>query len=138
MINNKVIRQSVVTQLVGATAAGNNVFNTRIIPNRTANLPSISVYTGAAQAEELDHVDPGFRRTIEIQVECAVAAANNYADTLDDIVYAAKQALFTDNSWYDQFEVVQGYTENYTYEMEGEMPIALGILTIAVQVVELQ
>lgn len=138
MLNNKDIRSSVITKLTGATDAGTKVFNTRIIPNRVANLPSISVYTSAAQAEELDHVDPGFRRTLEIQVECSVAAVNNYADALDDIIYQAKTALFTDNTWYDQFEVVQSYTENYTYEMEGEMPIAIGILTIAVQVVELQ
>jgi hypothetical protein len=132
------VRSTVVSKLVGKTAAGTKVYNTRIIPNRVANLPSISVYTGAAQSEGRDHVDPGFVKTMEIKIEVSVAAANSYADTLDDIIYAVKDELFTDETWYQSFEFVQGYSEDYTYEMDGEMPIAMGTLTIVVQLVELQ
>jgi hypothetical protein len=138
VINNKTIRQSVVTRLTGTTLAGTKVFNTRVIPNLVANLPAIAVYTAAAQSEGRDHVNPGFVKVLDIEIAVTVAQSENSADVLDDIIYAVKTELLEDPSWYGQFENVFGYVENYSYETEGETPIATGTLTITVELVELQ
>lgn len=136
MISTKVYRDSVVTRITGNTAAGTNVFDSKVTPNLFRNLPAICVYTPSQTGESLDHRNPAFRRTIDIQIEVCVASSTSWSDEVDDIMSAIKTVLLEDSTWLDQFENVPSYIETHSLDDQGEQPLALGQLTFSTEIVE--
>lgn len=138
MENNKTIRLSAVTAIKAyANIADSHVHNSKITPHLIANLPAVGVYIASSTAEGINHIDPGFTRTFEITIECAVKGTEaTYADECDDLLYEIKQALFVSSTWKDNFENIAGYQESIVLEDVGEEAIALATLTIQVQIVE--
>lgn len=136
MINTKTLRNAVVSRLTGNTAAGTNVFNSKVTPNLFTNLPAICVYTPNQAAASLDHRNPAFQRIVDIQIEVNVAHATTWSDTMDDIMFDIKTLLFEDSTFVELFEDINGYSETHSVEDVGEQPMALGQLTIEVTLVE--
>lgn len=136
----ELIRNAVVTALTGSTVAGGNVFPTRFLPNRLANLPALAVYT-------IDEtVDPGsldntqgtsreFTRNMRLMVEGVIRAsgtADNPDNALDDFAVQIERALNVD----DTFGGVCGWsimesTEVHVFE-EGQK--AFGLIQIVYMV----
>lgn len=79
----KVIRDAVVSSLIGATGAGARVYPTRTYPIDEASLPAICVYT-LNETSEINSLGAGrsLRRSLDLIVE-AIAKVN---DTLDDVL----------------------------------------------------
>lgn len=140
MINNKTIRLSTVNAIkANANIAASKVHDSKVTPHMFGNLPAVGVYITSSSAEGRDHMDPGFLRSLDINIEVAVSGNNaSYANTMDDLIYEIKEALFSRSNWQDQFENVAGYNETVTLEEGGEQPIALGTLVITCELVELQ
>ena len=142
MINNKTIRLATVDALkananVTALVANSKIYNSKVTPHLFGNLPVIGVYVTGAAVEGMNHVTPGFVKTLDITVEVAVAGNSaTYMDTTDDVIYAVKKALFANSAWYGQFENVAGYREETNLDDAGETPIALSTLTITCEIVE--
>jgi len=136
MINTKDIRNDVVTRLTGNTAVGANVINSKVTPNMMKSLPAICVYTPTQNLESVDPRELGGLRTIDLQIEVLVASSTSWADTLDDIMLEIKTVLYGSASFLDQFENVNGYTEQHTLSDEGEQPVGLGILTLGLELFE--
>lgn len=136
IINTKTIRQSVVDRLLNNTAAGANVFNSKVTPAMAKNLPAVMVYTPNQRAESFDPREHGVRRDLDIQIEVLAKGTTNWADAVDDIMFEIKMVLLTDPTWREQFVSVAGYTELQELSSEGEEPIAMGVLTIQVEIFE--
>lgn len=142
MLNNKTIRLSTVDALkantnVTALVANSKIFNSKVTPHLFGNLPAIGVYITGASSSGVNHVTPGFVKTLDITVEIAVSGnTSTYANTSDDIIYAVKKALFANTTWYGQFENVAGYREETILDDAGETPVALSTLTITAEIVE--
>jgi len=144
MLNNKTIRLNTLNALKTNTAvttlvANSKIHNAKVTPHLYGNLPAIGIYLQSSASAGMNHVTPGFTRTVDIVLEVAVAGNSaTYMDTTDDIFFAIKSALFANTSWSGQFENVAGYSETITIDDTGESPIALGTLTINCEIVEPQ
>lgn len=136
MINTKTIRDGIVSRLTGQTTAGSNVNSSRALPYKVTNLPAISVFTSSMNAESISVVTPAFKRTVDIGIEVIAAANTDWQDVVDDILFTSKTILFTDATWTGQFQSIAGYTEEHDLDDSGEKPIAIGTLTISVEIVE--
>ena len=142
MINNKTIRLATVNALkananVTALVANSKIHNSKVTPHMFGNLPAIGVYTLGTASEGVNHVTPGFVKTLDISIEVAVSGNSaTYMDTTDDIIFAIKKALFANTSWSGQFENVSGYREEITIDDAAETPVALSTLTITAEIVE--
>lgn len=94
----QIIREAVKAQLLGKTAAGARVYETRLLPFRQLELPAIAVYT----LEE--SVDPASKstapreltRTLQLAIEAVVKAATNVDDALDAIALEIEKAMDAD------------------------------------------
>lgn len=143
MVNNKTIRLNTVNALkansnVTALVANSKIHNSKVTPHLFGNLPAVGVYTLGSASEGVNHITPGFVKTLDISIEVAVAGNSaTYMDTTDDIIYCIKKALFGNTSWAGQFENVNGYREEHTLEDAGETPVSLTTLTIVCELVEL-
>ena len=142
MVNNKTIRLNTVNALkananVRALVANSKIHNSKVTPHLFGNLPAIGVYTLGSASEGVNHITPGFVKTLDISIEVAVAGNSAaYMDTTDDIIFAIKGALFGNTSWSGQFENVSGYREETNLDDGGETPVALSTLTITAELVE--
>jgi len=130
----QVIREAVKAALVGKTAAGPRVYETRTTPWLRVQLPAISVYT----LEET--VDPESRktapreltRTIKLAVQAVVEQGINMDDALDAISLEIERAMHADPSFGDTCsDSVLAATEQL-YEDGGNRPIGAAILTYSV------
>jgi hypothetical protein len=142
MVNNKVIRLATVNALkananVTTLVANSKIHNSKVTPHMFGNLPAIGVYTLGSATTGVNHVTPAFVKTLDINIEVAVAGNSaTYMDTTDDIIFAVKKALFANTVWSGQFENVSGYREEITIEDAAETPVALSTLTISCEIVE--
>ena len=144
MLNNKTIRLNTVNALkanvnVTTLVANSKIHNAKVTPHLYGNLPAIGVYTTSSASAGVNHITPGFVRTLDIVLEVAVAGNSaTYMDTTDDVIFAIKNALFANTTWSGQFESVAGYSETFAIDDAGESPIALSTLTITCEIVEPQ
>jgi hypothetical protein len=143
MINNKTIRLSTVNALkananLTALVANTRIYNSKVTPHLFGTLPCVGVYLTNSAADGANHVTPGFNRTLDIVIEAAVSGNSaTYMDTCDDILFAVKQSLFGNTVWHGQFEAIAGYREEIQLDDGGESPVALAVLTISTEVVEM-
>jgi hypothetical protein len=143
VVNNKTIRLNTVNALkananVRTLVANTKIHDSKVTPHLYGNLPAIGVYTLGSASEGVNHITPGFVKTLDISIEVAVAGNSaTYMDTTDDIIYNIKKALFGNTTWTGQFENVNGYREEHTLEDGGETPVSLTTLTIVAELVEL-
>jgi len=94
----QLIREAAKTTLVGKTAAGPRVYETRIVPWRKLELPALAIYT-------LDEsVDPAssttapreLERTVDLAIEGAVRQGENIDDSIDELALEIERAMHAD------------------------------------------
>ena len=130
----QLIREAAKAALVGKTAAGPRVYETRTTPWLRAQLPAIAVYT-------LDEtVDPESRKTapreltrnLKLAVEAVVEQGTNVDDGLDAISLEIERALHADPTFGDVCaDSVLSGTELAVGDA-GSRPIGVATLTYAV------
>ena len=103
MHERQAIRQAVVAQLRGSapdynTAAGARVFETRMAPIRSAELPAISVYTSdeTIDADSAATAPRELRRTLQLAIEAWCAATVNVDDAFDALALQIETAMDSD------------------------------------------
>lgn len=96
----QLLREAIKAALLGATAAGSRVYETRLVPWRQAELPAISVY---ATEEEVDPASKStapreLTRNLSMTVEAVVSvpANGNVDDELDAISLEVERAMHAD------------------------------------------
>lgn len=95
----QLIRHAVAAALTGATAAGANVYKTRVLPFRRNGLPAVAVYTLTESVRTDEKSAPReLERRTELVVEGAVQAASteNADDALDALALEIEAALHAD------------------------------------------
>ena len=80
------IRERAASTLTGLTTTGSNVFQSRVYPMESADLPGLCIYTNS---ETVDIASIGTTRTVfrelNLIVEGYASASTNLEDTLDQI-----------------------------------------------------
>jgi hypothetical protein len=94
----QVIREAVRTALLGATAAGSRVYETRVVPNRLTELPALAVYTlqDTVDQEESNTSPRELRRELDLVIEGWVAAGTNADDAMDALALEVETAMHAD------------------------------------------
>lgn len=91
------IRERIVTVITGLTTTGSRVFDTRIYPLTSAELPALIVY---ARDEDIEYEDlkPNRlqRRDLSVVIEAHAKATANLEDTFDTIAKEVEEAISGD------------------------------------------
>ena len=129
------LRQTVVDLLLNKTSAGARVFRSKPTPVDGDKTPEIVVHVMRSDSGQITgkHVLT-FKPTHEIKIECYVAAAVDWDDAADTLIDEVEAALFQDPaaSLLDCGSVTS-YSIDLAYSDNGEVPIACGIMTIAIE-----
>jgi hypothetical protein len=96
----QIIRQAVKTALLGATAAGTRVFESRVYAWKSSELPAISVYTleDAVDPESRKSAPMELERDLSLAIEAVVKAGENVDDAMDAICEEIERAMHRDDS----------------------------------------
>lgn len=93
----KLIREAVKAALVAAgTAAADRVFETRLVPWRTAQLPAISVYSRSEDGITVESEPRVLRRPLSLVIEGVVIANQDVDDALDALSLEIERAMHAD------------------------------------------
>lgn len=95
----KLIRQAVVAQLMGATAADARVFKAREVPFKANELPALAVYTPDEEIEtDRSSAPRELERSLQLVVEAVTAsgAPSDVDDTADDLSAQVEAAMDAD------------------------------------------
>ena len=103
MSQRSVIRDQVVAMLTGTTAAGANVFPSRVKPYSARNLPAIGVYLNGGGANHEDTSPRRYSRSETLVVEIVAGEMDNADDgrldkLLDDIDDQVEAVLLADET----------------------------------------
>jgi hypothetical protein len=96
----KAIRDAVVAQLSGQTAAGARVFASRQSSVKKVELPAICVYTDSEEVDEesADSSPRWLKRKLLLAVEVWAGAASGVDDVLDALALEVETAMDSDDS----------------------------------------
>lgn len=128
------LRERAATTLTGLTTTGSKVYQSRVYPLGSANLPGLLIYTKSEDSEAVTM--SGARtllRNLSLVIEGYVKAVSNYDDTVDTIAKEVETAMGNDvtlnglakNSYLESTEI--------EYDGEGEKPVAVVSLTYTVE-----
>ena len=128
------LRERAATTLTGLTTTGSKVYQSRIYPLGSANLPGLLIYTKSEDSEAVTM--SGARtvlRNLSLVIEGYVKAVSNYDDTVDTIAKEVETAMGNDvtlnglakNSFLESTQI--------EYDGEGEKPVAVVSLTYTVE-----
>lgn len=97
----QIIREAFAAQIKGAepafkTAAGPRVFETRMVPWRTQELPAISVYSGDESVDDQKSAPRELKRTVDMTIEATVIASADLDDALDALALEIERAMHAD------------------------------------------
>lgn len=93
------IREAAKAALVGKTAAGAKVYETRTVPFRLVDCPAISVYTPGDSVDVDRSLQSSTRtldRTLTLEIVAAVKGGGNVDDDLDAIALEIERAMHLD------------------------------------------
>ena len=127
------IREAVGTRITSLTTTGSNVFQSRVYPLETGNLPALIVYT-KNEANEL--LEMGSQRTLQrnlsLVIEGYAKGTANTDDTVDTIAKEVEVAMASDITFgglaLDSFLE----TTEIEYNGEGEKPVGIITLTFSI------
>lgn len=124
----KTIREAIKAAIVaGSTAAGSRVFESRIVPWRTQELPAISVYT------DDETVDPDSKSTapreldrgLQLAIEVAVIASADVDDALDALAFEIERIMDRDETFGGVCSGSILSTTEFGLKVDGERPMGL-------------
>lgn len=98
MHERQAIREAVVAQLLGETAAEDRVYKSRLTPVRAGALPAISVYTDdeTIDPESANSAPRELLRTVTVAIEAVAKDRENVDDALDDLALEIETAMDAD------------------------------------------
>lgn len=128
------IRNYIVNLLDGNTAAGANVFPSRIYPLQNDNLPGICVYTpNEAIDDEEGKIARIQHRNQSIVIECREKINTDMDEALDDLTEDVEQIIFADRflgGLLCAMDLLETETE---ISDDAEKPVGIASMTFAAQ-----
>lgn len=94
----KTIRNKVVSILMDATNAGENVFSSRVRAISPDNLPALNVQTYEESAQKFNETRREYRRTLKLGIGILARAQDDLDDQLDDIAEQIEQLILDDET----------------------------------------
>lgn len=128
------IREAVATAVTGLATTSTRVYQSRVYPVETANLPCLLVYTNNEQSEPATiHPTRLLERTLTLEIVALAKATADLDDTLDGICKEVETALAMPVSGLAALAKEIHLTET-AYELAGtaEKPAGLARLTYAI------
>lgn len=97
----QVIREAVKAQLLGRTAAGPRVFETRELPLKRLELPALSVYAleEAVDAASASTAPRELKRRLQLAIEGVVVLGADIDDALDALALQVERAVDADETF---------------------------------------
>lgn len=92
----QIIREAIKATLLGKTVAGSRVYETRLVPWRTQELPAISVYAGDESSDDRDTAPRELERTVDMTIDAALFADADVDDALDAFALEIERAMHAD------------------------------------------
>lgn len=90
------IREAVATAVTGLTTTGSRVFQSRVYPAQTSELPCLLIFTRSeAAAPTTIHAPKGLERTLQLEIVAVAKAVSDLDDTLDGICKEVEIAVET-------------------------------------------
>lgn len=124
------IRERIATEVTGLTTTGTKVYQSRVYPLQSSNLPGLLIYTTAESSEPIDMGGTSriFNRVLTVAIEAYVKGTSNYDDTIDTVCSEVETALggSTINGL-----VKDIYLEStdINYQGEGDQPLAVATMS---------
>lgn len=126
------IREAIATAVTGLTTTGSNVFQSRIYPLQSAELPALRVFTnsetvaiGSMGASRI------VERVLEVVIEAVVKATTDFDDTVDGIVKQVEIALASAQGA-GGAKYVQLVKIEIEMDGEGDQPVAMARMSFEV------
>lgn len=127
------IRERLGTVLGSLTTTGSNVFESRVYPLETANLPSLLIYTKSETAEPIViGTNRLLERNLSVAIECYVKATSNFDDSVDTICKEVETAIAADPTLNNLAKDTFLESTEIEYNAEGEKPVGYATLTFNV------
>jgi hypothetical protein len=133
------IRERAASTLGSLTTTGARVYQSRIYPLGSNNLPGLLIYTKSEDSmPETIGTARTIMRNLSLMVEGYVKAVSNYDDTIDTVSAEVETAMSGDrtlnglakNSYLESTEI--------NYDGEGDQPVAVCTLTYMVEYATLE
>ena len=128
------LRERAATTLTGLSTTQSKVYQSRIYPLGSANLPGLLVYTKSEDSEvvTMSGVRTVFRNLFLV-IEGYVKAVSNYDDTVDTIAEEVETALGNDVTLNGLAKNSYLISTNIEYQGEGEKPVAVVSMTYNIE-----
>ena len=127
------IRERVGTVLTGLTTTGSNVYQSRVYPLSTSNLPGLLIYTLSETSEpDTMGVQQGVERLLTLAVEGYAKATANLDDTLDTICKEVETAIAGDTKLNNLARNAFLTSTEIQLNGDGEQPIGVATMTFEV------
>jgi len=118
------IRERVATDLTGLSTTGSNVFQSRVYPLETGNLPGLLIYS---KDEDSEYVTIGAIRGVlnrlSVQIEAYCEGTANFDDTIDTISKEVQIALAGDQNLNGLAKDIYLVSTEITLDPSGDKPI---------------
>jgi hypothetical protein len=130
----QLIREAIKAALLSQTAAGIRVYETRKVPAKRLELPSIAIYTlqESINPDSKNRAPRELTRNVSVAIGAAVKEGENVDDAMDDIALEIERVMHADET----FGGVCGDSILSETEMDvseiGDQPIGIVILTYSV------
>jgi len=128
------LRERAATTLTGLTTTASRVYQSRIYPLGSANLPGLLIYTKTEESEPVTIT--GARtvsRNLSLVIEGYVKAVSNYDDTVDTIAEEVETAMGNDVTLNGLAKNSYIISTDIEYDGEGDQPVAVVSMTYNVE-----
>jgi hypothetical protein len=124
------IREKVGTLLTGLTTTGSNIFESRVYPLESANLPALVVYTKNEDSEPIViGTNRLSSRNLSLIVEIYAKTTTDFDDTIDTISKEVEVAIASDTTLNGLTKDIYLESTEIEYNGEGEQPVGYATLT---------
>ena len=124
------IRERLATEVTGLSTTGTKVYQSRVYPLKSGNLPGLLIYTTAESSEpiEMGGTSRLMSRTLSIAVEAYAKSTSNFDDTIDTICSEVETALggSTLNGLAKDLFLE---STDISYQGEGDQPLGIATMT---------
>ena len=126
------IRERIATTVSGLSTTGSRVYQSRIYPLATADLPGLLIYS-ISEDSEIDMMGSGMNRNLSISIEGYVRSATELDDKIDDICKEVEVAMAGDVTLNNLAKNSFLGNTNISYSADGDQPMGGVTLTYLVQ-----
>ncbi len=118
------IRSRIVTNVTGLSTTGSNVFESRIYPMESSELPGLLVYTISEESEPI-RIGPNrlLERVLNVVVQAYCESNSDFDGTIDQICKEVEVALASDRTVNGLAKDLFIASTDITYSSEGAKPV---------------